>query len=57
MVFRSQEKHNSYLFALTHIFGLCPRVTENREHQALSAFSSNAGVVLVFSELINNSRT
>ena len=35
----------------------CPRVTENHEQKNLSAFSLNARVVLVFSELINNSRT
>jgi len=37
--------------------GSCPQVTENREHKDLHAFFLNAWIVLVFSELINNSRT
>jgi hypothetical protein len=37
--------------------GSCPQVTENREHKDLHAFFLNAWIVLVFSELINNSLT
>jgi len=50
------EECSSSVLATFNI-GSCPRVTENSDQKNLSAFASNAAIVLVFSDLINNSWT